>query len=213
MYQAVRANALAVHGRADAPDTAGGVDLADFAVARFLHGIGFVPAQKLDQQVIQEVRSRADEDVFRVNMHPTEGGQVTRNGLAQLRDSLVGQGQQQFFAVIQHDLPLEAGPDGKGELLGAVGSEIQQEFPFGFRFPGFRSGLGPGVAFHRFHKIAYLFLGADIALGQELVIGGFHGDLADFQILGQSALGGQLFTGPERAGKNVAADAAVERFV
>ncbi len=45
-----------------------------------------------------------------------------------------------------------------------------------------------------FHKIAHLFLCADIALRQKLAVGRLDCDLTDFQMHGQSAFGGELFS-------------------
>ncbi len=120
IFQAVRPDTGAVQGSADRLNTAGGIDFSDLAVARLLHRIEPVPAQQLDQQVIQKVGSRTDENVFRVHMHAPEGGQMFRNGGFQLRDAGARHGQQQLFAVIQHDLPLQLHPDGEGKLLCAA---------------------------------------------------------------------------------------------
>ena len=86
--------ALCVQPGAESGDTAGGVDLADFAVARLLHGVALVPAQKLDQKIVKKVRARADKDVLRVYLHPPKVRQMGGNGLPQFRDAPVGQGQQ-----------------------------------------------------------------------------------------------------------------------
>ena len=135
------------------------------------------------------------------------------NGPAQLRDAPVGQGQQQLFAVVQHHFPLELGPDGEGEMAGAGVGQVHGVFCFLF-LSGISGKGSPGtVAFHRFHKIAHLFHGADEALGKELVVGGLHGDLADLQILGQGTLGRQLLPGRQGPGENVLPDAPVKGLV
>ena len=158
-------HALRIHGSADTADPAGGVDPADFAVARLLHGVDFLPAQKLHEKVIQKVRSRADEDVFRLHPHPPKIRQVIRNGLPQLSYPPVGQRQQQGLPVVQHDLPLQFHPHGEGKLLRAVGGQVKNPLlflgggeVFAFPFRGRRT-------LHRLHKVAHLFLGAQIPLG------------------------------------------------
>ena len=58
--QCIGYDTLAVHRYTDARHTAGGIDLADLAVARLLHGVHLVPTQKLDQQVVQKVGAGTD---------------------------------------------------------------------------------------------------------------------------------------------------------
>ena len=138
---------------------------------------------------------------------------MVRYGQPQLRDALIGQGCQELFAVIQHDLPLKPGPDREGEMLRAVGGQVQQIFLLGLvRFWGLDS-LGLGMVEDSLHKIAHLLLGTDVAFRQKLVVGSLHGDFADFQILGQGPFGGQLFTGLQNAGENIRPDAAVKGLV
>ena len=66
---------------------------------------------------------------------------------------------------------------------------------------------------HIFHEVAELFLGADVTLRQQLVVGGFHGDLADFQVFGQRPLGGELVTGLQLMAQNIRTDTPVEGLV
>ena len=63
------------------------------------------------------------------------------------------------------------------------------------------------------HIIATLGLGIDVAFYEQLGIGIFHRNQADAQIFGQHALGGQLFAGFERAGKNIVFDAFIKMGV
>ena len=67
--QAVRPDAGCIHGHAQAGYASGGVDLPDFAIARVLYGIDLILTQQLQQQIVQKVRSRAQQDVFRVYVH------------------------------------------------------------------------------------------------------------------------------------------------
>ena len=211
-FQAVRNHTLVIHGGADTDHAAGGVDLPDFAVTRLLHCIDFVPAQQLDQQIIQKVRSGADEDIFRIHMHTPEGCQMVRNGLPKFRDALIGQRCKKLFSVVQHDLPLEPGPDGEGEMLRTGAGQIQHRFFFR-RFFRSRHWLPAEGAFHRLHEVAHLFPGTDIAFRQKLVVGRFHGDFADFQMGRKSPLGGQLLARQQYPRQDITADAAVQRLI
>ena len=65
----------------------------------------------------------------------------------------------------------------------------------GYRVVLSPTGLGLGVTFHGLHEVPDFFLGADKSLCQKLVVGGFHGDFADLQILSQGPLGGQFVSG------------------
>ena len=202
-----------VHGGADTGDPAGGVDFADFAIARLLHGVDFFPAQKLHEKVIQEVCSRANKNVLRVHPHSPKVRKVPGNGLPQLRHPPVWQRQQQGLSVVQHNLPLEPHPHGEGKLLRSVGGQIQQPPLLLCRRDGFPGRFGGRRTLHRFHEVAHLLLRAQIPLGQKLVVGRFHGDLADLQILSQRPLGGQLLPGLQLAGEDIPPDTAVQRFV
>ena len=72
LLQTFRDHPQAVQIGADAPDTAGGVNFPDFAVARLLHGVDFLPTQQLNQQIVEKIRSRPQDDILRVNPHPPE---------------------------------------------------------------------------------------------------------------------------------------------
>ena len=153
--ETLRENAPVVHGGADGLNAPGGVDLPDFPVSRLLHGVDLLPPQQLDQKIVQKVRSRADQDVLRIHPHSPEGRQMSGNGLPQLRDAPVGQGREKRLAEVQHDLPLQARPDGKGELLRAVGGQVKKAGCVLFRVQ--RRGGGHRVAaLHRLHEIAHL---------------------------------------------------------
>ena len=134
------------------------------------------------------------------------------DGLPELGDALVGQGEQQGLSIVQHDLPLQLAPDGKGELLRAAFGEVNERLRF-LCLRGRRGRFRRGRTVQGLHKIAHLFLGAQIALGQKLIVGRLHGDFADLQILGQGALGGELCAGGQIPCQNVPPDAAVEGLV
>ena len=57
--QSIRADTPVIHGSRNAVYTTGSIDFADFTVARFLNRINFISAQKLEQQIVKEVGSRA----------------------------------------------------------------------------------------------------------------------------------------------------------
>ena len=65
MPQRLRQYAVGIQGNRLAGDPGGGVNLLNFAVARVLHGVALVPAQKLHQKVIQKVGSRAYQNLVR----------------------------------------------------------------------------------------------------------------------------------------------------
>ena len=153
--ETLRDNAPVVHRGADGLNAPGGIDFPDFPVARLLHGIDFLPPQELNQKIVQKVRSRADQDVLRIHPHSPEGRQMSGNGLPQLRDAPVGQGREKRLAEVQHDLPLQARPDGKGELLRAVGGQVKKIMGVFLRMPR-RGGGHRGAALHRLHEIAHL---------------------------------------------------------
>ena len=203
---------LGIHGGADAPNAPRPVNPADFFVARLLNGKYFVSAQQLNQKVIQKVRARSHQDVLRVDFHPPKSGQVGGDGLTQLQDALVGQGQQQLPPIIQNHFPLKLAPHRKGEMPGAVGGEIQYGCFLRHGFGGHRRKCR-GQLLHFFHKKAHLLPGANVALGQKLGVGSFHRDFPNLQMLGKRPLGGQLLTGLQLAGENILPDAAIQRFV
>ena len=72
---------------------------------------------------------------------------------------------------------------------------------------------GLGRTLDGLHKKAHLLPGADIALGEQLGIGGLHRDLPQLQVGRQRPLGGQLLTGLQLAGENILPDAAIQRFI
>ena len=120
---------------------------------------------------------------------------MVSDGLTQGGNALIGQGQQQFFTVVQHHFPLQAAPYGEGEFFRAAAGQIQQgRCHGGGYFPGRKGSVGKGMG-NILHKKTDLFLGADIAFAEKLTVGSFHGDFADFQILCQCPLGGQFLSG------------------
>ena len=162
IHQCVGKHTFAVHGGADAADTACGIDLADLAVARLLHGISFIPSQQLDQQIVQEVRSGAHQNILRIHLKPPEAGQMVGDRLPQFPNALIGHGQQQLFPVVQHHLPLQLRPHREGKTDGTAAGEIQQRRRLR---GGDRDGcLLPGQALQILHKVANLFPGGDVAL-------------------------------------------------
>ena len=199
VFQRIRPDTLHIHGGADAGNTAGGIDFSDFSVTRLFHRVDPIPAEKLDQQIVKKVSTGADEDVFRIHMHTPEGGQMIGDGLPQLRNAPVGNGQQQFFTVIQHHFPLEFAPNREGEPDGAVAGKVQQGNILRIVSGSGRGNLCRGDSVHGFHEVADFFPGADVPFCQQLIVGGFHGDFADFQIFCQGSFGGQLFSGRQGA--------------
>ena len=74
---------------------------------RFFHSINQIPSQKLNEQIIQEVRSCTDEDMVGRNTHAPKRTQMLCNGLPQTGMTLIGQRAQQFLTQIQHHAALQ----------------------------------------------------------------------------------------------------------
>ena len=68
------------------------VNFRNFAVSGVLHGVALLPAQQLDQQRIQKLRTGADDDLAAVHVHATELAQIVADGPAQLLRPVVGGG-------------------------------------------------------------------------------------------------------------------------
>ena len=86
--QGLRGNALAVQGHRAASRAALAVHLADFGIARILHGKDGLPSQQLSQQQIQVLRPGPHHDLLRVRPDAPEAIQVLRNGPPQGREAL-----------------------------------------------------------------------------------------------------------------------------
>ena len=115
------------------------------------------------------------------------------DGLPQLRQSLIGKRLQQRLSQIQHNLPLQLVPYRKGEFCRLVGRQVHHLLSLRQRLRGeYRRRRR---LFYGLHEIADFLYRADVAFQQQLIIGAFHRDLADFQILRQCPFGGQLLSG------------------
>ena len=133
------------------------------------------------------------------------------DGLPQRQKALIGKRLQQLLSQVQHHFPLKPVPYGEGKVDRLVGGQVNN---------GRRSRLRlrikyrrRGALLHYLHKIADFFLGADISLLQQLVVGILHGDLTGLQMLRQRPLGGQLFPGTQSAGMNIVPNASVQRLI
>ena len=205
---------LVVHGNGAAPDPSGGIDLPDLSVARVLYAVDLVLAQQLHEQVIQKVRPRAYQNVFRVHPEPPEIREIPGNGLPQGRGPPGIHRGQKGLAVVQDHLPLEPGPDGEGELAGAVAGEVRQRSRFFCPFPAGGQGGGSRLRdFYRLHKESPALGRGNVALLQKLGIGRLHGGLAHLQIGGQGPLGGQLVPRGQPPGPDVLPDGQIQGFI
>ena len=192
------------------------VDLPDLPIARILHPVTLVPAQKLNQQIIQKVRARSHQNLIRRDGHGAESIQIIRNGLAEHIGASRRHRPQKLRSVVQKHLPLKLGPDGKGKGLRrqVVGRKIRlPDRPWGLR-----QLQSPPVGrslplLHRFHKVTHLLLGADVSLRHQLGVGRFHRDLADFQMVRQRPFGGQLLPRHQSALQNIPPDAPIQRLI
>ena len=107
------------------------VDGGDLTVSGLLYGIALVPAQKLDQQIIQQLRACANDDLLRVHLHGTKLPEIPGDGHTQLRCAVIGGGTQQLLILLQNGLAHEPGPNGKGEIgrVHGPGGKIQKPGP------------------------------------------------------------------------------------
>ena len=204
---------LVVHGNGAAPDPSGSIDLPDLSVARVLYAVDLVLAQQLHEQVIQEVRPSAYQDVFRVHPEPPEIGEIPGNGLPQGRGPPGIHGGQKVLAVVQDHFPLEPGPDGEGKLAGAVAGEVRQRGRFLLLLAERQRGGSRLRDLHRLHKESPALGRGNVALLQKLGIGRLHGGLAHLQIGGQGPLGGQLVPRGQLPGPDVLPDGQIQGFV
>ena len=135
-------------------------------------------------------RSRADQDVLRIHPHSRKAARWP--AMACRSSGTPWLGRARGSASPKSSITSRCKrPDGKGELLRAVGGQVKKAWLRPLRAPRADGGHW-GAMLHRLHKITHLLLRADVALGQQLAVGGLHGDLADLQILRQRPLGGQL---------------------
>ena len=118
--------------------------------------------QELDKQIVEKVCTGADQDVIRFYLHTPELVQMPSNGIAQGRQPLLVERKQKTFSQIQHDLPLETAPNGKGEPGGTVAGQVDE--PVTLRFGGFFPYRFRHLPLQRLHKVTHFLLGADKAL-------------------------------------------------
>ena len=95
-------------------------------IARVLHSIAFVPAQKLNEQSGEVFAARTHNYLFRVHSQSPKGMQIVGYSLPEAIGSLSAAGVQQFFPAGAEYFPGQLGPDGEGKKRGVrpVGAEI-----------------------------------------------------------------------------------------
>ena len=168
------------------------INSGNLAVAGILHSVALVPAQKLDQQMIQQLRPGAHNDLLRIHLHPPKLLQISRNGPPQLRGPVVRRRPQQLLVLLQEGLAHKPGPNGEGEVrrIHGPGGEIQKPsllpFPSCLRRPRRLPALRR--ALHLRHKVAAALPCVDIPLRLQLLVGVFHRNGAHLQVLGQGPL-------------------------
>ena len=214
--QGLRGNALAVQGHRAASRAALAVHLADFGIARILHGKDGLPSQQLSQQQIQVLRPGPHHDLLRRHGHALILPQVPGDGLPQGGQPLVGHWAQQGFPVLGQHLPGQTGPGRRGEAAGVHLVALQIQPPdrgLRRRLRSRRSGDGRPGPLHLRHKKAPFGLGVHIALRLQLLVGPLHRHDGDVQVLRQGPLGGQPLPGRQGAVQDVPPDAAVQVFI
>ena len=138
---------------------------------------------------------------------------MVRNGPAQFRCALIGQGLQKGGAHVQHHLPLQPAPHGKGEIPRCAAGQIKGQSLRRFGRHSFRLS-GPGAAqFRLLHEKSPLGIGADVALLAQVIVSRFYGNFADLQIGCQRPLGRQFRPGGQATLGNVLPDGPVQSFV
>ena len=194
-------------------------NLVQLAVARILQPVHTVAPQKLDDQLHQVFRPRADQDVVGRHPQPPAVPQVACNLLTQFdRAAGVGRAQQTVGVFAQH-AAAEPRPrrKGKAAVIDNIGAEV---------IPATIVRRGSGLcrrrrhrrywAWHgqlRLHEVAAPRLGREVSLGQQLAISRFDRDLADMQVGGQLALAGQALAARERPRHDIRAHRAVKLLV
>ena len=193
--QSIRIHAVPVHGNRNTGGAVLFVDLSDFGISRILNGKHRAGSKQLCQKQIKIFCAGAYHDLFRQNGHAAGVPQVFRNGLPQRQKALMGCRREEI--VFGQHLTGETGPCGGGEQgeIRLIAAQIQ--LPTGNRRFRRECGLrgGHGGCFHRTDEESPFWLGIDITLCLQLLIGGLHRDDGNVQMFGQCPLGGELFPG------------------
>ena len=110
-------------------------DVGKFFVSGVLKGEDRGGAQDLDQSLIQEFRSGADDDLGRGDLHPPVPPQIVGDGLTQRQQPVIGDVRKKFPVGVRQDLPHEFRPHGDREQgkAAAVALEVDGK-PFFFLF-------------------------------------------------------------------------------
>ena len=211
--QRAGADAVAVHRDEPVIDAVAFVDLRDLPVARVLERIGLVKAEQLDQQAVEVLRSRADDDPVRVGLNAAERVQMRRDRLPQRRNAAARRIRHHLGALPGDRAAHQLRPRGKREVVrvGAVAREVgeilrrvRQRRRCGF------CRLPRGAALQRSGKKSLARHGIQIAFRNQLRVCVLDRDDADAEILREAALRGQLRAGRDLAGNDVVADAPVQ---
>lgn len=126
MGQLIHPDSLAVHAYIAEGSAVHLVDLRDLSIAGVLHSVTALPAEKLDQHVIEILRASAHHDAAGIGLQSPKLAQVSGDGLAQLQHAVVGDRLQQFRPTRRDLCAGELGPDREGKLGGLqmVGGEV-----------------------------------------------------------------------------------------
>jgi len=207
----VGAQPLAVHGDGRDGHAVGLIDARDLAVAELFERVEPAASQKLQDEVVEVFRARADEDLLRQHLHPALAQQPLRNRLLQRGQTGIRHRLQEILVFVEDHAAHELGPDGEREQLRR--RTVRRCGQLRFRARHGRRCRNGRRERDRFDEVAGAFARGDIALGQQLAVSGFDGDLADVQMLRERALGGQFFSARQAAGEDVGFHCRIELFI
>ncbi len=195
------------------------VNLYDLPIARILHTIVFLVSQKLHNQPVQILRSRADHNLIWIDKHSSKRLQMLRNCRPQFPDASGRGCLHQLTALIGDDAPQNFRPYGKGEQL-RVHPVIRQIHRIAGSFLRDVNVQGNTAlslhllhAFKLRHIIPLLRNGINIPFADQLVIGVLNGNGTNTVIFCESPLGRQLFSLLQISRQNVLLYALIYVFV
>ena len=178
-FQRSQAHAALIHKHGRSPCAAERVDARGLGVAGVLHAVDGLAPEQLDDEVIEVLRARADDDLLRRGGDAAEAVEMLRDGPAQRVRAVRRRGAQQRLALLAQHAAHELCPHGKGKVLrpAAAGAEIEQPRTLRLRRAPGRGAPGRGgVPLHVGDVVAALLARVEIALRLELGIGVLHRD-------------------------------------
>lgn len=86
-FQNVGANALLIHGQIATEDIVGAVNGCQLGIARILQRVDAVASQKLDDEIVERLRTRADDDLLGRDVQSAKLVEVPGDRLTQGEDA------------------------------------------------------------------------------------------------------------------------------